>query len=232
MSFFLGVSSRLSLVGPGIRFISFVRSGRTIGSRRVLFRNKHLLPLIGMRWSFEEQRGSPPRVHGHDQIQSHQSSLRSLWASPSFCSRLPLVHPPHPHPHPHAPSTFRSSILSLLSLISSPCSSFTHTPHTHTRSTLHSTHPHGDTSSNLDLTSPHLSSTSTNAAVLLSQLDSTSSNRLPSPPWVSPRNTTRRLLSINSLSTLGSLGSAEQHKLSVHRHRRLSCSLDRHHIDR
>jgi hypothetical protein len=163
-------------------------------------------------------------VHGHDQIRS-SNPLRSLWASPSHCSRLPLVHPPH------AQSAFRSSISLFSLIISPPRSSITHTPHTHTlHSSLHAPSRRYLFKPRSHLTSPLIYLDERGCAAF-----STSLNLIKPPsfsPWVSPRNTTRRLLSINSLSTLGSLGSAKQHKLSVYRHRRLSCSLDRHHIDR
>jgi hypothetical protein len=65
-----------------------------------------------------------------------------------------LVHPPHPH----APSTVRSSISLSLPLISPPRSSFTHTPHTHTRSTLHPPSRRYLFKPRSHLTSPHLTS--------------------------------------------------------------------------
>lgn len=226
MSFLLGVSSRLSgrTWDPLYIFCSVRTNNKT---RRVLFRNNNSLPLIGMGWSFEEQRGSPRActvtITSDHQISSHQSSSLALGLS-LFLLATPFGSAPH------ALGTVRSSI-SLFSYITT--SLLVHTHSNHTRSTLHPTHPHGDTSLNprtSTSTSPLIHLDERGCAAFSSRL-----NLIKPPsfsPWVSPPNTTRRLLSINSLSTLGSLGSAEQHKLSVYRHRRLSCSLDRHHIDR
>jgi hypothetical protein len=169
----------------------------------------------------------PPRVHGHHQIRSPNPINPILFA---LCSpSLPLLATPFGSPpSPTLQLLVAHQFDPLFSYIThlAPRS---HTLHTHTHAPLF-TPP-----SRRYLFKPrlHLTSHPPRRTRLCCFFISTQPHHSAFlPPWVSPRNTTRRLLSINSLSTLGSLGSAKQHKLSVYRHRRLSCSLDRHHIDR
>jgi hypothetical protein len=94
----------------------------------------------------------PPRVHGHHQIRSPNPINPILFA---LCSpSLPLLATPFGSPpSPTLQLLVAHQFDPLFSYIThlAPRS---HTLHTHTH-TLHSSlHPHGDTSSNLDFTSP------------------------------------------------------------------------------
>ncbi|KAG7563003.1 hypothetical protein FFLO_01561 [Filobasidium floriforme] len=80
-----------------------------------------------MRWSFEEQRGSPPRVHGHDQIRS------SILPRSLSLSRSLLALATHFGPWSQGSKHFSLINLSLLSYI------ITTSVLVHTHST-HSTH--------------------------------------------------------------------------------------------